>query len=116
VPTQFQKTGVEPGAAWAEFGWDNIALNTNWTGAGANVRGFYCNPQAVGAVAGLPLVPPTIPGATLQENSTVIPGPDISIADYTWFSLQGRTMWCSFDLMFGASLIDGTAGGLITSA
>ena len=115
VPTQFQRSGVEPGAAWAEFGWDNIALNTNWTGAGANVRGFYCNPQAVGAVAGLPLTPPTIPGATLQENTATIPGIDISIADYMWFSLATRTMWCSYDMMFGAAVLDNTAGGLITS-
>lgn len=79
------------------------------------MRGFYCNPQAVGAVAGLPLTPPTIPGATLQENTATIPGIDISIADYMWFSLATRTMWCSYDMMFGAAVLDNTAGGLITS-
>lgn len=116
VPTQFQKSGVVPGTQWAEFGWDNIALNTDWTGAGTNVRGFACNPQAIGAVAGLPLVPPTIPGQTLTETSAIVPGVEIAIGSYSWFSLASRTMWMSYDIMFGAQLLDETAGVIIKSA
>jgi hypothetical protein len=118
VPTQFQKSGegtANPGA-WNAFGWDNICLNTNWTGADPNVRGFACNPQAIGAVSGLPLTPPNIPGGTLMEATMEIPGPDITIQNYMWFSLSSRTMWCSFDLMFGAALLDNTAGAIIRSA
>jgi hypothetical protein len=115
VPTQFQKTGVEPGTAWAEFGWDNIALNTNWLQAGPNVRGFFCNPQAIGLIAGLPLTPPDVPGNTLQETSMTIPGPDIAVAVYHWFSLSTRTMWVSYDLVFGSALLDASAGAILTS-
>lgn len=115
VPTQFQKSGVEPGAAWAEFGWDNIALGTNWTGSDANVRGFFCNPQAIAVIAGLPLTPPVIPGATLQENTFMLPGIDVALAVYFWFSLATRTAWCSYDIMLGASLLDPTAGLLLKS-
>ena len=118
VPTQFQKSGegtANPGA-WNAFGWDNICLNTNWTGADPNVRGFACKPQAIGAVSGLPLTPPNIPGGTLMEATMEIPGPDITIQNYMWFSLSSRTMWCSFDLMFGAALLDNTAGAIIRSA
>ena len=112
MPTQFQRSGVEPGAAWSAFGWDNLALNTNWAGAGANVRGFYCNPQAVGVVAGLPLEGKS---TTLAQSEYTIPGIELTVQVNSWFSLATRTMWCSFDCMFGAALLDNTAGGLITS-
>ena len=84
VPTQFQRSGVEPGAAWSAFGWDNIALNTNWTGAGANVRGFFCNPQAVIAVAGLPLEGKS---ATLAQSAFTIPGVELAVQANRWLSL-----------------------------
>ena len=116
VPVQFQKSGVEPGRAWSAFGWDNLALNTNWTAAGANVRGFICGPTAIGCLAGLPINPSYTPGQTLAVEEVLIPGPDIYIAFYKWFSLQTRTEWWSFDLMFGASLLDSLAGLIIQSA
>jgi hypothetical protein len=96
------------------FGWDNIQENTgNWPSGLTNLGGFACNPQAIVAIAGLPQVPPTIPGATLQESVITIPGPDISIASYLWFSLASRTLWNSFDVVFGSSGGDATAGALL---
>ena len=115
VPTQFQKSGVEPGNEWAAFGWDNVALGTNWSGADANVRGFLCNPQAIATISGRPLTAPVVPGNTIQESTTMIPGVDVVLSVYFWFSLATRTAWCSYDLMFGASLLDPTAGLIIKS-
>ena len=94
VPAQFRKSGVEPGAAWAGFGWDNLALNTNWTGAGANVRGFFCHPQAVVTVAGLPLEGKS---TTLAQSEYTLPDIGLTIQCNSWFSLATRTMWCSFE-------------------
>jgi hypothetical protein len=90
-------------------------MNTNWTAADPNVRGFVCNPQAIGVLAGLPLAPVNIPGATLNEQVIEIPGPDISVCLYSWFSLAQRTAWCSYDLVLGSALLDSTAGILIKS-
>lgn len=115
-PTFYQVAGNQPGGGWKAFGWDYIALNTNWTGAGSNIRGFACNPQAITVVAGLPMNPPDgIPGNTLQIATATVPDVGITIANYSWFSLSTRTAWQSFDIMLGAAATDKTAGILIKS-
>ena len=108
--------GERGGGRAATFGWDVLEENTQWAGAEKNTVGFVCNPQAIAAVAGLPQTPPNIPGATLQEAVVTIPGPDISIAAYTWLDLATRTLACSFDVMAGFSVGDATAGALLKSA
>jgi len=35
------------------------------------------------------------------------------VALNTWFSLATRTLWASYDLMFGVSVLDATAGYLL---
>jgi hypothetical protein len=116
-PTFYQVAGTQPGGGWKAFGWDYIALNTNWTGAGSNITGFACNPQAVVVIAGLPITPPEgVPGNTLQMSSATVPDVGISIASYSWFSLASRTAWQSFDIMLGAGYGDRTAGILLKSA
>jgi hypothetical protein len=56
-----------------------------------------------------------VPGSTLQEAVQTVPDVDVSIAAYSWFSLQTRTLWNSLDLMFGTALLDESAGVLLTS-
>ncbi len=121
-PVFYQVTGTGDGEVdgWKRFGWDGVWTNTNWTGthAGAGdqyIRGLFCNPQVMGAVAGIPLTPPAIPGNTLQESTITVPDVNISIAAYSWFSLSTRTFWMSYDLMFGTALLDESAGVLLTS-
>jgi ATP-dependent protease ClpP protease subunit len=114
-PTYFQEAGVDPGTAWQKFGWDRIELSTNWTGAGANVRGFACAKTAIGAISGLPLQAPQAASPVLSELVITIPGPNVSISIYNWFSLSTRTEWLSYDIMFGSQLLDNSAGILITS-
>jgi hypothetical protein len=118
VPNQFQKSGASPSdtGAWAAFGWDNIAINTNWTTADANTRGFICGPTALGCLSGLPLTTPFAKSHGLNMETILLPGLNISIAFHHWFSLATRTMWASYDIMFGASLLDATAGILVKSA
>jgi len=119
TPGFFQQAGLVGGnpGAWSAFGWDNVALNTDWSGAGANVRGFACNPQAIGIISGLPLNPPEgIPGNIVQMGVAQLPDVGIAIAVYVWFSPQSRTLYFTYDIMLGATLIDETAGVLIKSA
>lgn len=115
VPANFQNSGVGPGN-YKTFGWDNVTLSTDWTGAGANVRGFACNPQAIGGVTGLPAEHPNIPGGVFSMNTAAVPGLDVSFAVHTWFALASRTMWCSYDIMAGFKEVDTTAGVIIKSA
>jgi ATP-dependent protease ClpP protease subunit len=121
-PVFYQMTGTTDGEVdgWKRFGWDGVWTNTNWTGthAGAGdqyIRGLFCNPQVMGAVAGIPLTPPAIAGNTLQESTITVPDVNISIAAYSWFSLATRTYWMSYDLMFGTALLDESAGVLLAS-
>jgi ATP-dependent protease ClpP protease subunit len=117
-PGFFQSTGTVggPTSAWKAFGWDLVALLTDWTGAGANIRGIAMSPQAIAAVLGLPLNPPNIPGGILSMNTQAIPDLDISIAMFQWFNPASRTMWWSYDIMGGVTLADATAGFIIKSS
>lgn len=118
VPGFFQPAGVLGGSpsAWRGFGWDIVANNTNWAGAGANIVGFACNPQAIAAVVGLPLTPGGIPGGILAMNTEQVPGLNITVAAFTWFSTKTRTMWQSLDVIFGDAAADKTAGFIVASA
>jgi ATP-dependent protease ClpP protease subunit len=115
TPGFFQPTGTVGGvdAAWKPFGWDGIYLASNWTGAGANVKGFACAPQAIVRATGLPLNPPNIPGGAFQTSTFEIPGVGVACAISTWFSLATRTMFVSWDIIAGFAAADHTAGIII---
>lgn len=118
TPGFFQQAGTlqDMDGAWKAFGWDLIALNTEWQAAGANVRGFACHPQAIGVIAGLPLNPPEgIPGNVVQTGVAELSQADIAIATYLWYDVNPRVLRATYDLMLGATLVDSTAGFLITS-
>jgi hypothetical protein len=118
VPTFFQTALSGGDNTWTNaFGWDLIALNTEFSTADPNVRGFACDPQAIGVIAGLPLIDNAgIPGGILSVSTGVIPGANLPIAAYLWFDVNARTYYMSYDIMFGAAKLDGTAGAIIKSA
>src|ERR1035441_4890340 len=119
TPGFFQAAGVVGGmeGAWKAFGWDLIALLTEWQAADANVRGIALNPQAIGIIAGLPLNPlEGIPGNVVQTGVAQLAGPAISVATYLWMDANARTMRASYDLILGATAVDKTAAVLIKSA
>lgn len=119
TPGFFQPTGngVNDPKGYTKFGWDNIALNTDWTGAGANMRGFGCGQDAIGIISGLPLTPPEgIPGNIVQQGVAMLPDVGIGIQTNVWFSPRYRTFWFSFDIILGATLVDESQGVLIKSA
>lgn len=123
TPGFFQMSGTVAGtggagkAAWNAFGWDNIALNTDWSGAGANVRGLACGQDAIGIITGLPLNPPEgIPGNIVQTGVAQLTDVNIGVATYAWFSPSARTFFFTFDIICGASLVDELEGVLVKSA
>lgn len=119
TPGFFQMAGTVggPQGAWKAFGWDNVALHTDWSGAGANVRGFGCGDQAIGIIAGIPVdFPEGIPGNTLQRINVKIPDVDLVISNFVWFDLNERVYRFTNDLILGATLLDETDGCLVKSA
>jgi hypothetical protein len=118
TPAFFQTAGTVGGdtGAWKAFGWDVIAQTSDWTGAGANVQGFACNPQAIGGIIGLPLLPAMIPGGILASNVVTVDQLDIQVLAESWFNPATRTAWNSLRCVDGWAKVDGTAGFLITSS
>jgi hypothetical protein len=112
----FQKSGTLDSLenAWAAFGWNLLALHTEWAGADPFVRGFACNPQAIGVIAGLPLDPPEN-GGVIQTASAILPGPNVAIQTNLWLDPNARTWRATYDIMLGAALVDNTAGVIIKS-
>jgi hypothetical protein len=119
TPGFFQKPGTVSGGAngWQGFGWDGIYHNTDWTGAGANVQGIACAPQAITAVFGLPASPGNIPGGILERTVFTVPGLNVQVALFAWFNPATRVSWMSYDAICGFTATgDTNSGFLITSA
>ena len=98
------------------FGWDEIAETSAWAspqglpGTTNSTIGIGLNPQACVVAARLPITPPEgIPGNTLLQTNVTIPGLDLTIAVFQWFSLASRSLWASYGVVFGAAAGDLTA-------
>jgi hypothetical protein len=117
TPGYFQKAGegLDDFGGYKPFGWDGIYLASNWTGAGNNVQGFACHPQAIVRATGLPLNPPSGAAGTLQTTTIEIKPLKIAVQMNSWLSLATRTMMVSFDLIAGFAAADLTAGVVIAS-
>lgn len=98
------------------FGWDRIEENTVWpavTDAAGNAVGGLCsNRQAIIGITGLPMTPPNIPGGTLTETVITLPN-GLSVSMFTWFALQSRKIWNSFEVMGGFAGGDASAAAVI---
>src|SRR5262249_23682765 len=115
TPAFLQIVPVLPGAGWKNvMGWDYVALHTEWSAAGTNIRGFACDPNALGIIAGIPIL--DIPGSNgvLNMASGMMSGIDLPIAAHTWINTSTRTYWGSLDIMLGATALD-TSIGLVIS-
>jgi hypothetical protein len=115
APVFYQRTGTESGEGqgWRAFGWDGIYECSRWSGAGPNVRGFFCGQSALGVLAGLPLLGENV---TLQTKTITLPGLGLSVSASQWFSLKSRSMFASYDLVMGVCLLDRSCGFLLKSA
>jgi len=103
--------GVGPGG----FGFQSISEQSLWTGADANTYGFGFCPEAIAVVSGVPAVPPAC-GNIIDSRNITIPGTGITVQFNLWCSAQSRTLWGSYDIVFGAALGVICKGVLIKSA
>jgi hypothetical protein len=116
-PGFYQKTGqgLMDNQGYKPYGWEGIYLASDWSGAGSNIKGFACAPQAIVRATGLPLNPPNIPGGVFSTTTFELPGLEIAVAMSTWFSLATRTMFVSWDVIAGFAAADKTAGVIVAS-
>ncbi len=118
TPGFFQTAGTVGGSpqAWRAFGWDGIYQNTDWTNASSpTLQGFACNPQAIGGIIGLPLLPSVNTSGVFSSNVMTIDGLDIQVLAEQWFNPATRISWNSLRVMDGWSKVDATAGFLVTN-
>jgi hypothetical protein len=90
------------------YGFDFFSFNNRWTGAGTNVRGFACSPQAIAIASGVPVQSP-VSDDMIGQETVVIPDLGLSVQMNMWVSRQSRSLWASYDVMFGAAKGDGSA-------
>jgi ATP-dependent Clp endopeptidase proteolytic subunit ClpP len=95
------------------WGFDRIIPNSRWTNAQTNCCGFLSNGKAIVAVAGLPY---DIAPGMFESNSTAQTKNGLTVAVKTWYSLKTRTIWASYDSVFGTAVLDGTAGRVLITA
>ena len=122
----FQLGNSKMGQGQPGFNFDGIFLNTRWTGAGTNIYGFAGGPNALAFVAGVPTmddetkadINATAISIPLSGNGTgqASDGQSITVVASTWLARSTRIRWCSFDVMFGAAMVDNTAAILFKSA
>lgn len=110
LPTDRNKFAFgEPGA----YGFDGgIYKNNLWTGGATDICGFVCAPDAIAIATGMPSTLPT--GEAMVQESVAI-GAGLSVMATTWFSRASRSMWGSFDIMFGCAVGDATQGKVLTT-
>lgn len=126
-------TGIENGGQstyfGSIFGMDGIWMQNRYTGAVANSVGFLCGPDAIAVASGLPISTATPSGEFLSQQVVNIDGagsnsPSIGLSAQVnmWYSRPTRTIWASYDVMFGAAAGDASTtltlgqGRLLVSA
>jgi hypothetical protein len=101
------------------YGFDGIWYHNDWartTLPVAGLKGFVCDPQAIAAILGVPILAPGAAAAGLTSSTVTAPGAGASVQFNTWFSTDSRTPQMSYDVIFGSTAADTTAGRLIIPA
>ena len=126
--------GTDPNAGQSTyfgslFGMDGIWMQSRYTSAVANCVGFLCSPDAIACASGFPISTSTPSSEFLSQQTVNIDGavsssPSIglSVQVNMWYSRATRTIWASYDCMFGAAAGDASttltlgSGRLLVSA
>jgi hypothetical protein len=97
------------------FGFENLAEQNRWTAADANTVGITSSPDAIAVASGLPVE--NLPRSEYEEvRNVTLPGIELTVVIHVWGSRASRTIWASYDLMFGAALGDTTQIRILKSA
>lgn len=107
LPTNLQS--FKPGAG--AYGFDGFYANTRFPAG--NIGGYILGPSALAVASGLPQN--NTDGLVASETVT-IPGVGLAVQLNLWSSSATRSIWASYDVMFGATAGDLDAAAKITAA
>lgn len=85
------------------YGFNGVFQQTTWAGATTNVYGVACGTDAICVAAGIPEMHPSGREAMYEQRTITIPGIELPVQINMWWSSATRTIWCSYDIMFGAA-------------
>lgn len=109
LPTNLESFNVAAsGRNAGMYGFDGFFYNNRFSGAGVSILGFACSPQAIAVASGLPASSP-VDAAMLAQDVITIPDLGLSVQYNLWTSSATRSLWASYDVMFGAAKGDGSA-------
>ena len=109
LPTNLESFNVAAnGRNAGMYGFDGFFYNNRFNGAGVSILGFACSPQAIAVASGLPASSP-VDAAMLAQDVITIPDLGLSVQYNLWTSSATRSLWASYDVMFGAAKGDGSA-------
>ena len=114
IPQSLEGLPLTQGGSY--MGFDGAWYNNRWTGAGTNVVGFACSPEAMVIASGLPLEPPGASSQFASIGSAAIPEINVQIQTSSWLKPGTRVQWQAYDLMLGVAACDTTALKILTSA
>ena len=113
IPTnKWQFTLGEEGA----YGFDRMAMNNRWNGGAPNLVGVVGCPAGLAVASGMPVIHRSIADKMLISEQITIPSLGLVIMFNVWGSLASRTVFGSYEVMFGAAKGDTPQMKLITSA
>lgn len=92
------------------YGFDGFHLNTRWAGTTA---GVFCSPKAVALASGLPSAQA---GNLISSETIQVSGVGIAVQLNLWQSTATRSLWASYDVMFGAAAGDLASAKLIVAS
>lgn len=106
LPTN--RESFAPGAG--AYGFDGFHLNTRWSGSTA---GIFCGPSAVAIASG---VPANNGGNLIASEVISVGNLGLQVQLNLWTSTASRSLWASYDVMFGAAAGDLAAAKLVVAA
>ena len=92
------------------YGFDGFFHNNRWGSAGTNIAGIACDPQAAAVVAGIPDISDEVSAELLASENIELPDLGLTVQYNRWANSASRGDWFSFDVVFGASPLDTSAG------
>lgn len=108
------------------FGFDGVYVNNRWngvtSGSDANlngttktIKGFAASPEALAMASAIPYIDPAVAGLLQQSEVIEIADLGLAVQMNIWGSLSSRSLYGSFDVIFGAAKADGSALKFITA-
>lgn len=102
------------------YGFDGIHLNNRWTGVTSGsdtalngttktIKGFAVSPEAIAVASGIPYIDPAIGQLLYLSETVVIEDLGLPVQLNVWGDPNTRSLYASFDILFGAAAADGSA-------